>query len=153
MVLCPSSWSLLGEHASIKDEDPVLSAATQERHYDDSQAARLVRRGIREELGDHVVDRIVEMKSLTEFPVYFVRDYGAAFGGRVDRQMTYLFYVRLADANEGIEWGFDEEVAETRWVKVSEAKKWVSGEEFCHWRMRRLFDLGIDQLVKLLEDT
>jgi len=83
LVTCPNTWGLVGEHA-YRNEEPLDT----------------VTRGLEEELGmefsQHVRD-YGHIQNMTEFPVYYERTYGAENenGGRIDRQITYLWLVEI----------------------------------------------------------
>lgn len=159
LVLCPNAWSLLGEHASVKHDEETIEGDGDEGVWDaDGIAKRTTLRAIREELGDVVAHHVVSITPLTPHPVFFLRDYGEEFGGRVDRQLTYMHYVTLnvtggdsLDDEDGGGWHFDEEVADTAWVSVYEASEFVETVDFCHERMEALFRLGLKALLELLD--
>lgn len=147
LVTCPGTWSLIGEHA-FRNEVPLNT----------------VRRGIQEEVGQRAldyVDKYGSIRNMTDFPVYYKRDYGASNGGRVDRQITYLWLVEmnLGNINTGgkgeeldVLLDLDDEVADHKWISLSEFEAWVSrdmkssSKAFCHDTIISLISLGIDRL-------
>lgn len=155
VVTCPDTWSIVGEH-SIAGED----------------ANDLPIRALEEELGLKVTNRDVKIQALTEFPLYYIRHYGARNGKRVDRQLTYLWLVKLAERHEEISWKIDHEVAGVKWITLDEFDVWLKEDEkidsettanklhylrksgddgppngdFCHETIRTLLRLGVEQL-------
>ncbi len=149
MLTCPSTWSVIGEH-TFRDENPIETA----------------KRGVLEELGsaffDHMNDR-GQIRNLTEYPVYYERDYGPSNGNRIDRQITYLWLVEMnlssndqtsrqeADALLQL----DHEVADHSWKPLDQFEQWlmnddaVAPKDFCHPTIVSLLRLGIER-VKLL---
>lgn len=147
LVTCPGTWSLIGEHA-FRNEAPLNTA----------------RRGIQEEVGQRALDYVDKhgsIRNMTDIPVYYERDYGASNGGRVDRQITYLWLVEmnLGKKNSGgrgeelnVLLDLDDEVADHKWISLSEFEDWVSRDKessskaFCHDTIISLISLGIDRL-------
>jgi 8-oxo-dGTP pyrophosphatase MutT (NUDIX family) len=113
LVTCPNAWSLLGEHASPNDETPLETA----------------KRGIREEVGDSILSHVQFYKQLTNHPVFYYRDYGPSNGNRIDRQLTYLYYVQLDTTGIELVLDIDNEVADTRWISLQEIQDWIRAEE------------------------
>ena len=121
LITCPRTWSLVGEHT-----------------YRDEMPEETVKRAIREELGDDAfsyLQRHGRITQLTEFPIYYERDYGASNGYRIDRQLTYLWLVEMnavddeppkeSDADADLEildnlLQLDDEVAEHKWISLQE---------------------------------
>jgi len=119
----------------------------------------------------------VTVRNATEFPLYYVRHYGARNEHRVDRQLTYLWIVRFPKRHEEIDWTLDEEVEDVKWVGLEEARRWLSsdamandgdgdvgggssdssgGEEeddgpdvgdFCHETIRSLYEVGLMNMI------
>ena len=154
LVTCPGTWSLIGEHA-FRDETPLNT----------------VRRGVNEEVGqralDHI-DRYGSIRNMTEYPVYYARDYGPNNGGRIDRQITYLWLVEMnlekSDVSEkerdlDFLLDLDDEVADHKWISLSEFEEWVnadktaSNKDFCHMTIASLISLGIDRLKTMREKS
>eukprot|EP01083_Nonionella_stella_P296065 1005889_1 len=145
LVTCPNSWGLVGEHA-YRDEPPIET----------------VRRALLEELGSqclHHVDAHGSIRNLTEFPVYYERDYGANNGNRIDRQITYIWLVEMnldshQEADKMLE--LDHEVADHMWMSLDEYEQWVESDtslkDFCHETITSLIRLGIERL-KILTKT
>jgi len=147
LVTCPGTWSLIGEHA-FRNEKPLNTA----------------RRGIKEEVGQRAldyVDKYGSIRNMTDIPVYYERDYGVSNGGRVDRQITYLWLVEMnlgkiktgGKAEElDVLLDLDDEVADHKWISLSEFEDWVSRDKkssskaFCHDTIISLISLGIDRL-------
>ena len=137
LVTCPNTWSVVGEHR-FRDEDP----------------AETTRRGISEELGLHFwQDYVVENRNLTLHPLYYIREYGPSLGDRIDRQITYLWEVRLRDRWEDVRLSLDGEVAEHMWISVEEFERWLDGDkqstDFCHHTIHVLLSFGIKRLKRL----
>jgi len=93
LVTCPNTWSLVGEH-TYRNEEPMAT----------------VRRGLTEELGSRFVTELLvdsntnnnntnnkkkvgTIRNMTQFPIYFEQNWEN--GGRIDRQVTYLWLVEL----------------------------------------------------------
>uniref|UniRef100_A0A7S4IX81 Nudix hydrolase domain-containing protein n=1 Tax=Odontella aurita TaxID=265563 RepID=A0A7S4IX81_9STRA len=142
LVTCPGTWSVVGEH-HFRDEEPRDAA----------------RRGIIEELGRAFWDGGVEgVSELTPLPLYYIRDYGSANENRVDRQLTYLWEVRLKKDHEVVHLELDEEVADHRWVSLGTFKKWLEDDgaddvfkDFCHETIAILLQQGLDGLENRLD--
>lgn len=153
VVTCPDTWSIVGEH-SVVGED----------------AKNLPIRALEEELGLLVSDFDVEIQSLTEYPLYYIRHYGARNGNRIDRQLTYAWLVKLSKRHEDIPWKLDHEVADKKWITLDEFDKWLTSDEkndvimndgdeaddgppngdFCHRTIRSLLMLGIKRIKTIL---
>jgi isopentenyldiphosphate isomerase len=114
LVTCPNAWSLLGEHASPNDKGAPLDTA---------------KRGMREELGDSILSHVLFYKQLTNQPVFYYRDYGPSNGNRIDRQLTYLYYIQLDGMGSELELHLDNGVADQRWISVLEIQDWIRAEE------------------------
>ena len=156
LITCPNTWSLLGEH-NFRDEDNIET----------------VRRGILEELGKPTLEYVLRhgrISNLTEFPVYYERDYGVNNEGRIDRQITYLWMVEanlsnntdldehfLNDGNVQNILQLDDEVADHKWVTLNELsdmlKSKISKESnnpiFCHETIVSLTQFGLDRLIQI----
>lgn len=161
LVTCPGMWGLVGEHA-YRDERPI----------------KTVRRAILEELGPRVLDHVTthgNIRNLTALPVYYERDYGNGNGGRIDRQVTYIWLVemnlsavgesqdrdshsiidQITNVGDNFFFQFDSEVAETKWLPIHELERWVkedtdSRKFFCHETMISLMILGLERLKIML---
>lgn len=142
LVTCPNAWSLLGEHAS-PDEAPLET----------------VKRGMREELGDSILSHVHSYKQLTNHPVFYYREYGPSNGNRIDRQLTYLYWVQLDSKGSELELHLDNEVAGVRWISLQEVKDWILAEEtqavvdggLCDKTIVDLLRLTIELLQKELQ--
>jgi len=137
LVTCPNAWSLVGEHQcaeDLKSEDPVSA---------------MTRRAVLEELGNDAELNIHNITKLSEHPLYFRREYGEKKGNRFDRQLTYLMLVYLKRPRMDIKFEFDDEVANARWVKIEDARKWVDEHDLCHSFMHALFEIGISMFFRV----
>ncbi len=165
LVTCPSTWSLVGEHT-----------------YRDEMAVETVKRAIREELGADAflhLQRHGRITPLTEFPIYYERDYGASNGHRIDRQLTYLWLVEMNVDNDvdddddesrkgGNDTGvdleilesilqLDDEVAEHKWISLQEYSDLIEedfdreNKLFCHNTIVSLTDLGLKKIMEMRE--
>jgi hypothetical protein len=146
LVTCPSSWGLLGEHT-----------------YRDEPAIETVRRAVLEELGSTYLDHLDahgSIRNLTEYPVYYERDYGATNANRIDRQVTCLWLVemnfhkpgsRREQADELLQ--LDDEVAGHSWLKLDEfeirVKSDIELKSFCHDTILTLLMFGIERIKML----
>ena len=153
VVTCPNTWSIVGEH-SIAGEDPN----------------NVPIRALEEELGLSVSAYDVQIQNMTEFPLYYIRHYGARNGNRIDRQLTYMWLVVLPQPQEEISWKLDHEVADAKWITLNAFDEWLKDDEkndnsinsssekddgppngdFCHRTIRSLLKLGIERLEELL---
>lgn len=139
LVTCPNTWSIVGEH-HFRKEVPLEAA----------------RRGLVEELGKSILDHDVEgVHNLTASPLYYIRNYGPTNGNRVDRQLTYLWEVRLNKRYEGVHLDLDDEVAEHRWVPLDKFKRWIDEDsadgllkDFCHETITVLLQKGFEGLER-----
>jgi isopentenyldiphosphate isomerase len=140
LITCPNMWSLVGEH-TLGMESPVDT----------------VLRGIQEELGSDIISYISFMKPLTLLPLYYLRDYGPSNGNRIDRQVTWSYWVQLNQSADQIMIHVDEEVAEYRWISIDEFDHWLQHEEdllrnnrplqrLCHHTIVSLCRLGMGEL-------
>lgn len=153
VVTCPDTWSILGEHSIIGEDTNDLPI-----------------RALKEELGLTVL-RHVQIQNLTEYPLYYIRHYGARNDNRIDRQLTYMWLVRLRKPQEEIGWNLDHEVAASKWVTVNEIDTWLRDDEkhdvtatitnydeddgppngdFCHRTIRSLLRLGIERIKEIV---
>lgn len=154
VVTCPDTWSIVGEH-SIGGED----------------AGNLPIRALEEELGLDASYIGATIKNLTEHPLYYIRKYGARNGNRIDRQLTYLWLVKLPKRQQEIDWRLDHEVADKKWITLELFDHWLQADEandstvnesneedddgppvgdFCHRTIRSLLRLGIARLKVIL---
>jgi len=155
LVTCPGMWGLVGEHTN-RDEPQIET----------------VRRAIMEELGPRVLEHVTthgRIRNVTALPLYYERHYGEANGGRIDRQVTYVWLVEMnlgarkisRDGNyestidqiieEDGFFEFDSEVAETKWLPIDELEQWVKEDTddkkfFCHETIISLTNLGLERL-------
>ncbi|KAL7486926.1 hypothetical protein ACHAW6_012532 [Cyclotella cf. meneghiniana] len=153
VVTCPETWSVVGEH-SVVGEDP----------YD------VPLRALEEELGLVIANIDVTIQDLTELPLFYIRHYGARNGNRVDRQLTYLWLVKLPQAQEEVSWNLDHEVANHKWIALDDLDAWLREDSrndgpidvgikeddgppngaFCHYTIRSLLRTGIERLKIIL---
>ena len=148
LVTCPSSWGLIGEH-TYRDEPPLATA----------------RRGLKEELGSRFLDHVDvhgSLRNLTEFPVYYERDYGITSGHRIDRQVTWIWLVemnldQLRRENADLLLELDDEVADHVWKDLVEYERWIESDvllkDFCHDTIRSLGLLGLERLKILAKSS
>ena len=144
LVTCPNSWTVVGEH-TYRDEMPIET----------------VKRGISEELGSQMLDYVLEhgrLTNLTEYPVYYERDYGPSNQGRIDRQFTYMYLVEMnkdsASKNTNIAkfddlLQLDDEVVEHQWITLGAFSNLVNEEKeklFCHHTIISLTQLGLQRI-------
>ena len=146
LVTCPNMWGLVGEHT-----------------YRDERSTETVRRAIFEELGDvylHHLDAHGSMRNLTEYPVYYERDYGKPNGNRIDRQVTWVWLVEMNFNTTGSGrqqaenlLQLDEEVADHAWLKLADFESRVKSDVelnyFCHDTILSLLSMGIERIKML----
>ena len=150
MVTCPNSWTLQGEHCNAHQGEEI-------------QPELAVNRGLKEEIGDFIMQHIVReenlMKDMKALPAFFSNEYETSLGHRVDRQFTYLWYVQLNVSgdfvvNEMLKLNsYDhDEVAEMKWISVPELETLLQQrpDQFCHNTVISLLSLGIPELKKFL---
>ena len=149
LVTCPNTWGLIGEHT-----------------YRDEPSIKTVRRAILEELGSTFLDHMDangSILNLTEYPVYYERDYGASNGDRIDRQVTWLWLVEMnfdmkergrQEADNLLQ--LDDEVADHSWVPLDDFERWVKSDallkDFCHDTITSLLRLGIERMKILAKN-
>ena len=138
LVTCPNQWTLIGEHTLL-----------------DESSLETVQRGLVEEAwgGSNasyttVVDFI---RNMTAYPIYYFRDYG----DRQDRQLTYLYEVKLNQLAKDVVFKFDDEVADHQWIDIVDFKQWVERDiaaghvDFCHTTVTQLLLFGLERLAML----
>ena len=108
LVTCPNSYSLVGEHTQ-GIEDPHETW----------------RRAIREELGEAILGYIKSVEQLPDSPLYYVRDYGQQNSNRIDRQLTYLWWIKMDRAGIYLPIEPDAEVAYHDWIEVKTLQEWL----------------------------
>lgn len=171
VVTCPDTWSILGEHSNVGEEakDVPVRALEEELglvvSVNDNGDDVSTGKGVNDE-------RIaVTIQTLTDNPLYYIRHYGARNDNRIDRQLTYLLLVKLPRRQEDIKWKLDNEVANHKWITLSEMETWLKGDskydepigqwketsddgpangEFCHRTIRTLYQLGVDRLKQIV---
>jgi len=170
VVTCPATWSLLGEHSKV-----------------DESAIETVVRGLEEELGfvslgfdnsgfqgsrtlelhpDNNMEETVAvtLQPVTDFPLYYIRNYGPRNDNRIDRQITHLWSVKFSKNHEEITWHFDDEVKDYKWITLAETLAWLAEDatkynetfisegvkddgpdvgDFCHRTIRTLYGAGL----------
>mmetsp|Transcript_20841 Transcript_20841/g.46270 ORF Transcript_20841/g.46270 Transcript_20841/m.46270 type:complete len:315 (-) Transcript_20841:971-1915(-) len=182
VVTCPGTWSLLGEHAE-RGEDAIESAI----------------RGLREELGLSAVSFVkgefentwsaefepngtkrrrttnsprANISLATKLPLYYIRFYGPRSDDRIDRQLTYLWIVQFSEPQRKLDFKFDHEVKDHKWLSVEDLAGWLSEDarkskeftkywkakdgvrdsgpsrgDFCHGTIVSLYLKGLEQLL------
>lgn len=108
LVTCPNSYSLVGEHAS---------------RFEQPNATWL--RAIREELGQAMLSHIKSAQELPGSPIYYARDYGTKNSNRVDRQLTYLWWVKMDSAGAELPIKPDAEIALHEWIETKTLQGWL----------------------------
>ena len=109
LVTCPNSFSLVGEHAQ-GFEDPHETW----------------RRAIREELGKAMLGRIKSVEQLPGSPVYYFRDYGMQDSNRIDRQFTYLWWIKMDRVGSQLPIKPDAEIAYHEWIETTKLREWLN---------------------------
>ena len=157
---------MIGEHSAWR-ETPLETA----------------RRCIEEELGGHILsspDIVDTIQPLLGMPLYYKKDYEseetAMTSGqqtppqqqrqqaRRDRQVTYLWYVKLSlPWNSVKKWDMAEEIAESRWLSLQELEAWLERDriavesgrstEFCDWHLQQLLRVGLRSLKNTLSSS
>eukprot|EP00581_Thalassiosira_minuscula_P013802 CAMPEP_0183732532 /NCGR_PEP_ID=MMETSP0737-20130205/38659_1 /TAXON_ID=385413 /ORGANISM="Thalassiosira miniscula, Strain CCMP1093" /LENGTH=320 /DNA_ID=CAMNT_0025965561 /DNA_START=15 /DNA_END=977 /DNA_ORIENTATION=- len=134
VVTCPSTWSLLGEHANANESprETVLRALEEELgfvglNFDDFKNAGAFTAELHP---SHNLKNslTVTINTVTDLPLYYIRHYGPRNDDRIDRQLTYLWVVNFPKKHAEIDWKFDDEVADHKWVTLEEAASWLSGD-------------------------
>lgn len=146
LVTCPNSWGLVGEH-TIKAETPLET----------------VQRALVEELwggsNQSYSEGVEFIRPLTSHPVFYFRDYGPIRQGRIDRQLTYLYEVRMrprqSDSGSTIPYlELDNEVADHQWIALDDYQQWMQRDaaaaadhvDFCHSTITRLGEFSLEKL-------
>lgn len=146
LVTCPNSWSLVGEHA-----------------FGDETMLETTQRGIREELGDNVLQLAAFVRQLGPHPLYYFRAYGPSNMNRVDRQITSTWWVQLNVPGESVPLILDDEVADHKWVTIREMEEWLAEERkrleeglelkrLCHVTILQLMQGTLEELKHGLEN-
>jgi isopentenyldiphosphate isomerase len=145
LVTCPNAWSLVGEHT-----------------FGDETTLETTQRGIREELGDNVLQLATFMRQLGPHPLYYFRAYGPSNMNRVDRQLTSNWWVQLSVPGESVPLKLDDEVADHKWVTIREVDEWLVEDwkrleeglelkRLCHITILQLMQSTLEELKKGLE--
>jgi hypothetical protein len=109
LVTCPNSYSLVGEHAQ-GFEVPYETW----------------RRAIREELGEAMLGHIKSVEHLQGSPVYYFRDYGIQNSNRIDRQLTYLWWIKMDKVGSQLPIKPDVEIAHHDWIDTRTLQDWLN---------------------------
>jgi hypothetical protein len=138
---------LLGEH--------TLGAETPEQ---------TLRRGISEEIGTQMLKHITRITALPSSPLYYFRDYGPTNGNRIDRQVTYLWYVEMDRPGAQLPLHIDKEVAKHDWIDDATLETWFAeahtqltatgstGSRVCHETVLTLWDLLHAEVQQIKKD-
>ncbi len=146
VVTCPNTWSALGEHTSIDDGSPwetVIRGIEEELGFrsfgHDTKEFPMVwtadlhpshiTSSIKTRGANPLLPIRITIRNVTEYPVYYIRHYGARNEYRVDRQLTYLWLVYFPKKEELISWKLDEEVADSKWVSLEDVASWLSNDD------------------------
>lgn len=121
---CPGFWGFLGEHTH-PDETPQ----------------QMAERALMEEVGLDS-SHIQLSTNMTHGPVMYYRKYP---DGRIDDQLTWLWLVALKGKGTETPLKFDDEVAESKWMGIGEAQRWVkqTPSDFCHETVSTLIKRGL----------
>jgi len=134
-------WSLLGEHSNLSDDDgreTVLRGLEEEigfvasMNFDDDHVdyahvwTAELHPILKNENKTKESSLRITIQNATEFPLYYIRHYGARNEYRVDRQLTYLWIVQFPKRHEDMDWLLDDEVEDFKWVGLEEAGRWLS---------------------------
>jgi len=129
---CPNSWAPLGEHQK-----------------EGENATTLAGRALDEELGHSFQEFVQVSTNITSEPVWYRRDYE---DGRVDRQATWLWLVKLSVRGEHVQFHPDEEVAALQWVPLQELTLMAANSTFfCHSTISRLLKHSLERLSLVLD--
>jgi len=160
LVTCPNSWSLVGEH-TLGDESPLTTA----------ERAMTEELGITNHNSNNIMNHeqqtpLLEATRLLPHPIYYKRHYGPKNGNRIDRQLTYLWWIRLLrpyqELNDMLT--LDEEVADLQWVSLHDLRSWVDRDiekrvngspqlDFCHHTIQELLLLVLKSFESILKDN
>jgi isopentenyldiphosphate isomerase len=144
LVTCPNSYSLLGEH-TLGLEKPEET----------------VRRGIKEELGAAMLRHIKAVELLPASPLYYFRDYGTQNSNRIDRQLTYLWWVEMDRPGAQLPLKLDAEVAHHDWIATETLQSWFkeahnnllntgySGSRICHETIVTLWEKVFKEVQRI----
>ena len=186
VVTCPSTWSILGEHSTSNEtpHDTVIRGMEEELGLTQQRIDALRTN----EVGSRQIDPIfsadfqttdtniihVEIRNITQYPLYYIRHYGPRLDNRIDSQLTYLWLARLPKRHEEIEIRLDDEVADHKWISLDEFSDWIEDDakgdiesvgtlykdgykddgppsgDFCHPTIRSLYAKGLDNLKLML---
>eukprot|EP00543_Licmophora_paradoxa_P014077 CAMPEP_0202462086 /NCGR_PEP_ID=MMETSP1360-20130828/52433_1 /ASSEMBLY_ACC=CAM_ASM_000848 /TAXON_ID=515479 /ORGANISM="Licmophora paradoxa, Strain CCMP2313" /LENGTH=270 /DNA_ID=CAMNT_0049084407 /DNA_START=126 /DNA_END=938 /DNA_ORIENTATION=- len=144
LVTCPNAWGLVGEH-TLGDEAPIDTA----------------KRGLREELGDEILNHIKSIQTLSEMPPFYFRDYGIANGNRIDRQVTYVWLIEMDQPGSKLPLHLDDEVADHKWLQPESLETWLqegrhnlqttgeTGQRLCHETILTLWEFVMENYKKI----
>jgi isopentenyldiphosphate isomerase len=138
LVTCPNTWGFVGEHA-LRREPPLAT----------------IQRGLMEELWTTTTtqdqrfleSQVAFYQNLTAYPVLYHRVYP---NQRTDRQLTYIYEVRLKQPHDQIVLQLDHEVADHQWITLQDFRQKLEDtnkeEYWCHHTLIELFQLALKQL-------
>ena len=144
LVTCPNSYGLLGEH-TLGRENP----------------RQTWRRAITEELGASMLRHIKSVKLLQEVPLYYFRDYGAQNSNRIDRQLTYLWWIKMDRPGTLLPLKLDSEVSHHDWIEAETLQMWFDeahdniarsrsvGDRMCHDTIVTLWETVFKEVQRL----
>jgi isopentenyldiphosphate isomerase len=144
VVTCPNSYSLLGEHSQPNET-----------------SKETMRRAIREELGSEVLKHILTFQHLPGSPVFYFRDYGKENENRVDRQLTYLWWVQMDSVGDQLPLKMDAEVKNHKWITTDTLESWLKeahgnfestgkvGIRMCHETILTLWELVLKKVQNI----
>lgn len=144
LVTCPNSYGLLGEH-TLRGESPQQTW----------------RRAITEELGASMLRYIKSIKLLQEVPLYYFRDYGEHNRNRVDRQLTYLWWIQMDRSGTLLPLKLDSEVSHHDWIDTETLQMWFDeahdniassqsvGDRLCHETIVTLWETVFKEVQRL----
>ena len=125
LMTCPNMWGLVGEHTNGNETPPetVQRALVEElwggKGNDNKEAIAKI-----------FHSRVAFIRNITEYPVYYYRNYGPSGQYRVDRQVTYLYEVRLkhntsSSSSAPAILKLDDEVVDHKWISLTDYRKWM----------------------------
>ena len=166
LVTCPNMWGLVGEHTNGNEtpRETVQRALMEELWSDESH----------DNIAALVHSRVAFVRPITPRPVYYVRDYGPGHENRVDRQITYLYEVRMRHTRDQVILRLDDEVADHQWISLKSYREWMQrdvaaattstssgtslqkdeyyAQDFCHSTILRLGLFSLERLTSAEHD-
>ena len=181
VVTCPGTWSILGEHSTVGEEIiqtvvrgveeelgfVAVANGGRESYNPDSPGVWTVELHPKNEMKETLH---VTIQKATDFPLYYIRNYGPRNDNRIDRQITYLWLVTFPKPHGEIHsMVFDDEVANHKWISLEKVRSWLSEDatkdnkvfrsdvgvlddgpdegDFCHRTIRSLYEVGLPTMV------